>query len=111
MTVTPDHRPSLRGAGIGGSHVGWPHVCFHPGYHFIEHHLTRQPAVHRLGRVESSRLEQLVRCGSSAAPAEVTAVAPARVDAAVDFAANGEEGGARRHVGESVLGDMAEGKI
>src|SRR6266480_4697852 len=110
MTVALDHRPSSRGAGIGVSHVRWPHVRFHPCYHFIEHHLTREPAVHRLGCIESSRLEQLVRRGSAAAPAEVTAVAPARVDAAADFAADGAEGGARRDVGESVRGDMAEGK-
>src|SRR5437764_9336025 len=110
MTVTPDQRPLSRGADIGVWHVRWPHMRFHPCYHFIEHHLTRQPAVHRLGCVESSRLEQLVRRGSAAAPAEITAVASARLDAAADFAADGAEGGGRRDVGEPVRGDVAEGK-
>src|SRR6476659_11069009 len=111
MTVAPNHRPSSRGTGIGGSHVRWPHVRFYSRYHFIEHHLTRQPAVHRLGRVESSRLEQLVCRGAAAAPAKITAVVPTRLDAAADLAADGEEGGAPRHVGESMRGDVAEGKI
>src|SRR6266480_7861644 len=111
MTVTPDQRPLSRGADIGVWHVRWPHMRFHPCYHFIEHHLTRQPAVHRLGRIESSRLEELVRRGSAAAPAEITAVAPARVDAAADLAADGAERGSCRDVGECVPGDMAEGKI
>src|ERR671935_1755079 len=106
MTVTPDQRPLLRGADMRVSHVRRPHVRFHPCYHFIEHHLTRQPAVHRLGGVESSVLEELVRRGSAAAPAEITAVAPARVDAAADFAADGAEKGSRRDVGEWVRGNM-----
>ena len=67
------------------------HTGFDARYHFVEHHLARQPAMHRLGGVEPSGLEQLVRRRSAAAPAKVAAAAFARLYAAPDFAADGTE--------------------
>lgn len=70
-----------------GSRIG-SHSRFHPCYRFFEDHLAREPAVHRLRRVESSGLEELVCRGAAAAPTEIATGALARLHAAPDLAAD-----------------------
>src|ERR1700730_8493126 len=77
---------------------------------FIEHRLAGQPAVHRLGCVEPSRLEQLVRRRSAATPTEIAAVALACFHAAADFAADGLVERGMLKVGKPVRGEVAECK-
>ena len=69
------------------SHIG-SHSRFHPRYCFFKHHLAREPAVHRLRRVESSGLEQLICRGAAAAPTEIATGALARLHAAPDLVAD-----------------------
>ena len=63
--------------------------------------------MHRLGRVKSPGLEQLVCRGSPAAPAKIPARTFAGVDTAPDIAADGFELLAALDIRKSVLGDVA----
>jgi hypothetical protein len=78
--------------------------------HFVEHGLAAQPAVHRLGRVKATGLEQLVRRCAAAAPAEIAASAFARADTASDLGADRTEQIGVLDVREPILGDVTESK-
>ena len=58
---------------------------------FVENHLPREAAMHRLGRVEAAGFEQLVRRRTAAAPAKIGAVARARADPGLNFGMDREE--------------------
>ena len=62
---------------------------------FVENHLPREAAMHRLGRVETAGFEQLVRRRSTAAHGEKLAAGPALFDSVGDFADRSLEAGGR----------------
>ena len=81
------------------------------GYDLVEHHLARQPAVHRLGRVEPSGLEQLAGRRSTTAPAEVLATVFARLYALQNFAADLPEQRRVFDVAKPLRSDVAEPEL
>src|SRR6516162_2414568 len=85
-------------------------TAFDAGYHFVEHHLARQPTVHCLCGIESSGLKQLVGGRSAAAPAEVTATVLASLDASADFVVDSPERRCALDIGEPVHHDLTQCK-